>query len=84
MQTFFSRYRLWRNISRVANDNSVIAFVFFAARKDLESEVQCAIDKVKPEYANRVKIFHIDGICANREQNNKSSKYFAEFRRSVN
>jgi hypothetical protein len=78
---FFSQYQLWRNIIRVANDDSVTAFVFLATRKNLESEVQGASDKVKPEYANRIKIIHIDDICTRGEQDSRFSKHYAEFRR---
>jgi len=78
---FFSQYQLWRNIIRVVNDNSVTAFVFLAAREDLESEVQGAINKIKPEYARRIKIIHIDDICTRGEQDRRFSKHYTEFRR---
>lgn len=78
---FFSQYQLWRNIIRVANNDTVTTFVFLTARKDLETEVKEAIDKVKPEYANRIRIIHIDDICANGEKDSRFSKHYAEFRR---
>ena len=74
---FFSQYQLWRNIIRVANNGIITAFVFLVARKDLEAEVQGAIDKVKPEFADRIKIIHIDDICANGEQDRGFSKHYA-------
>lgn len=77
---FFSQYQLWRNIIRVANNDTETAFVFPDAREDLEMEVEDAIDKVKPEYASRIRIIHLDDICANSEKDSRFIEHYAEFR----
>ena len=77
---FFSQYQLWRNIVRTSNDNDIVVFVFPATRKDLEAEVVSAIEKVRPEYADRIKIIHIDAICKSGENHDKFSCHYAEFR----
>lgn len=77
---FFSQYQLWRNIIRVANNDTVTAFVFPEAREDLEAKVKDAIDKLKPEYASRIRIIHIDDICANGEKDIRFREHYAEFR----
>ena len=76
---FFSQYRLWRNIVRISNNDTVV-FVFPASRKDLEAEINSAIEKVKPEYANSIKILHIDDICKSGENHDKLSSHYAKFR----
>ena len=76
---FFSQYQLWRNIVRISNNDTVV-FVFPASRKDLEAEVNSAIEKVKPEYANSIKILHIDDICKSGENHDKLSSHYAKFR----
>lgn len=78
-ESFFSQYQLWRNIFRISNNN-IVVFVFPATRKDLEAEIVSAIDKVKPEYADRIKIIHIDAICKSGEKHKKFSEHYAEFR----
>lgn len=76
---FFSQYQLWRNIVRISNNDTVV-FVFPASRKDLEEEVKSAIEEVKPEYANSIKILHIDDICKSGENHDKLSSHYAKFR----
>lgn len=38
------------------------------------------IEKVKPEYANSIKILHIDDICKSGENHDKLSSHYAKFR----
>ena len=78
---FFSQYQLWRNIVRIYNNNDIVVFVFPTVRNDLEAEVVSAIDKVKTEYADRIKIIHIDAICKSGENYDKFSNHYVEFRK---
>ena len=83
VDVFCKQYQLWRNICRVANNDSEVYFVFPAFRENLKRQVEAAKQLLKPEFQDKVHVLSVDDICNTLMAcgDNRYKEHYEEFKR---